>query len=65
MVAVPRPLASAFVTGGSSLAALSGAVKTIGPVVGVVGESLPQAATADRMASRAILFHVTGLLIDR
>ena len=56
IVAVPRPLASAFVTGGTSLAALSGAVKTIGPVVGVVGESLPQAATADRMASRAILF---------
>ena len=33
MVAVPRALASALVTGGTSLAALSGAVNTIGPVL--------------------------------
>jgi hypothetical protein len=49
-------LASAFVTGGTSFAALNADVKTTGPFVGVVGESLPQAVTAVRMASRAIFF---------
>jgi hypothetical protein len=46
IVAVPRALASAFVIGGTSLAALSCAVKMIGPVLpdGVVGLSLPHAA---------------------
>ena len=59
IVAVPRALASALVTGGTSLAALSAAVKTIGPVVGLVGELLPQPAAAVSIAISASLFMVS------
>src|SRR6478672_4221696 len=53
MVTVPRALASALVIGGTSLAALSVAVKVIGPVLpddGVVGLSLPHAAAISSAA---------------
>src|SRR5215207_6924724 len=59
MVVVPRAVDSALVTGGTSLAALSCAENTIGPVFdGCVRESSSQAAasasTAIRIATRFI-----------
>src|SRR4051794_17663120 len=55
IVTVPRALASALVIGGTWLAALSVAVKVIGPVLldGVVGLSLPHAAAISSAAAIA------------
>jgi hypothetical protein len=56
IVASPRAFASLFVTGGTTLAALSCAVNTSGPVlvfVGVVGLSLPQAAAISKAIAMA------------
>src|SRR5436190_396764 len=68
IVARPRALASALVIGGTSLAALITAVKTIAPVFdGVVGVLLspPHAATnrsaAPTSASRVIVFSLRSV----
>ena len=52
MITKPRPVFSALVIGGTSLAGLSWAVKTMGPLVGPFGLSSSHPATSARTISR-------------
>jgi len=65
MVTDPRPPDSEFVTGGTSLAALSTAVNTIGPVLdGPVGLLSSLHATASAMNAASIAIRFISILLN-